>query len=224
MNLINYFIKLIEEINNHCNILNIIFYLKSIIIRAPLEALITVYLAEALVLLTPIVSDQGFNGELVIFMIVFAIVVAALACMVFAVIMVVVVLLWARYSVGKLLQGPADVAYLVINQSFMRVVRWTHIGGALCYVIAANIIAWSSQVKLQEMLKDDVNNRMLIVVGLYGLIAGIAWHLCGYVGDMRIHWKHIFNILEISDQTNLNTFGEIRVIKWRGYIGTYYAP
>lgn len=73
-------LKKYDDLKTYCNVGNLWFYIKTNIIRAPLEAAVSLYLVEILIILTDIFTDDVLDVGKIIFIILIPILLSTIIC------------------------------------------------------------------------------------------------------------------------------------------------
>jgi len=183
----------IATINEHCNISKLIYYVKTNIIRAPLEMAVTLYLAEALIILTDIFPVNPISVQDVIYIIFFPIVLSIVTCFIYSFVIALCVYLATCYVtkyIVVLTLGSPERQYKEINGIFRRVFFGMHFLGFSCYSVISIVVT----KQLSSFWGNTVCENWPLI--LFGIVFGFLWNLYGCVSDCRIDWSKIFIHLE----------------------------
>lgn len=199
-----------------CQFENLWYYVKTNIVRAPLEALLTLYLAEAWMIFTERFTHKMADASQTVYMIFFPLAVATAVCFVYSLGASLAVGIWAyfvqknyRTNAPPLAKEQLEDLYLKIDGSFAFVMRVIHIVGALCYGCLAYFIAINFKYNIYANI-PDMNNKFTLYIFVFGLVAGALWNFYGYHSDRRIDWSKVFIFLK---DTSISTSECIRELK-----------
>lgn len=193
---------------------NLWYYHKSNLVRAPLEALITIYLAElALMLSKWFVNRLSLNASQIIFMVFIPLLIALIVCLVYS----GAVILLINKELNKLINiiDISDIdanmitIYLQIEDKVKLIFRKVHVTGAACYLVVGILACLS----LSDKIFCEYNLNNMIIISLYCFYMGIVWNIYGYYSDRRIDWSKIFKNLNI----NISENADIQNIKYKYY-------
>lgn len=193
---------------------NLRYYHKSNLVRAPLEALITIYLAElALMLSKWFVNRLSLNASQIILMVFIPLLFALIVCLVYS----GVVILLINRELYKLINiidisdidANMNTIYFQIEDKVKSIFQKIHAAGATCY-LAVGILVYLS---LSNKIFCEYNLNNMIIISLYCFFMGIVWNVYGYYSDRRIDWSKIFKNLNI----NISQNADIQKIKYKYY-------
>ena len=209
--------KLIENfqlLDKECYFQNLLYYIKSNIIRAPLEMLSVLYLAALGVIFTTLVFRKSLESSQIVYMIFSPLAFSAVICISYSIIAAFIIFKWAYKAQLNITEKCGDEQptetkleeiYFSVDESFSEIMYWLHFGGILFY-LAGSIFIAEYLPKMHIMFGNDSFRKYLI---LFGLFSGIAWNIYGYQSDKRLDWSKIFKRLEtINISTNKNIHGQ----------------
>lgn len=184
------FYKWSNDVFKSCTIKNIWFYMKTNIIRAPLEASISLYLAEAWLLFT---KDFSINQETMlisdlVYIVFFPLAFSAAVCLVYSLIASIAVMSWVeKIKKDNLKNKDIIEQYFEIDSSFSKRMGLIHILGTLCYFIISLIVA------ISIMNTFSISYKVVLSLTIMGFFSGLMWNIYGYLSDRRIDWSKIFD-------------------------------
>ncbi len=214
----NYKISLINE---KCDLQNFVYYHKGNVIQAPLEALLTFYLAESLILFTNHFYSEVLS-DLTIFPLVFTpLIISLLTCIVYTVACIIKIshkLVDCLESIQEYIKNnKMKEAYMYTNDSFKRVFKTIHIWGTVLYTLVG--FGFSIYIVKNIRLKMD-NLLFIFLTTTFALFFGVFWNIAGYRGDQRIKWETIIKDLKIEDDVKKDIYykiyqGKYESFKWQ---------
>ena len=182
---------------------NLWYYICTNIVRAPLEALLSLYLAEAWMIFTPFFTTQSraVTAKETIYMIFFPLAIASAVCLVYSLGACLTVGIWAYFMQKNHLSNIENndsnhvekiVSYFYIDRIFGFVMGVVHVIGALCY---GGISFWVAFNFSNTIFMNDLafnHTKFILGVSIFGLALGTLWNIYGYHSDRRIDWSKIF--------------------------------
>lgn len=208
-----------DMLKTYCNIDNLWFYIKTNIIRAPLEAAVSLYLAEILIILTDIFTVEVLTIGKIILIILIPIFIGTILCLFY--------LSWVSKKILHCILGIivkyenedfTDIElYQYIDNTFLKGIFYSHIWGVLHYLaislLFACLIAYTNLISY-DYIDSDKKLLFIFVIVSFGTVFGALWNFYGYCSDSRIDWSKIFIPLT-NFQISKNK--EIRNKKYKAY-------
>lgn len=186
----------VSLISKRCIMKEFIHYHKGNVFQAPLEALLTFYLAEMIVfvsnlfVVTPLTSAQMLQ---VIFV---PLIFSALVCIVYSIAMILKIstrLFDCLQEIDKL-EGIIE-KYNAVDERFKDLFFRIHRLGAICYFLVSLFVSYFYLFVMNIDLK--VTPITLVVsITLFGSFFGVVWNYAGFNGDRRVEWSQL--LLEFS--------------------------
>lgn len=195
------------EIHQKCYINNVWFYHKTNLVRAPLEALITIYLLEFAMMFSDwFVGRQELSAPKILLMVFIPLILASVVCLVYS----GGVILYVNRNITRLIKmfegakkrNMVEI-YTKIEKEASNFFFVVHLTGTLCYLGSSTILYFV--IKASIFGGGNLNNFIIIV--MYGFLMGLAWNVYGYYSDKRIDWSKIYKDmnLNISDEVKIKS-------------------
>lgn len=211
------------NIHENCYVNNLQFYHKSNLIRAPLEALITIYLAEVAMMFSKWFVDKvKLTSPQIALMIFIPLLFALVVCLLYSggVILLVnrkIYKLTEEFDNGTPRRTNISISqlYIEINEDVKKTFRLIHVIGGACYLIVGII----TSALFSNRIFTGFSLWNTIILSVYALLMGVIWNIYGYYSDNRIDWSKIYKGLIIDIAYN----SEIKQEKYKSYRRSVYG-
>jgi len=189
----------LKKINQKCNIGAVYSYCKVNFIQALLEAALTVFLLESLLIYSEYFSDT-INLEMHGGIFLLPITLAAIIWLGF--ILRITWIILEKFASDS----RCNQSYEIIQSDFKSLFKNVHIAGFLCYTLTSllTLILIYCAIKPNEFHK-------LVLLQLSSMMFGALWNIRGYWGDQRLDWEKLFKSETIVDSIDEN----IRAMKFK---------
>ena len=193
--------KLIHErstkLQEHCEVFNLRFYILTNMFRAPVEALLSLYLVLIWIIFKEGLLHQDPSGTDFLQIIFVPLTLAALVCGFFNLITAGLVKRWVRKMIEKYgkekLKSFEDMerVYIGIDDSFSKEMIKLHVIGVIFYVLVSAFVAF----RFNRWLPMK-GNQVICYIIILGFLCGVLWNIQGWLSDRRVDWCKIFNFLK----------------------------
>jgi hypothetical protein len=185
------------------------FYKFSNTFRAPVEALVTLYLVTFVIIFKDGILCSNPPNSTLIRMILVSFGIALAVCAAYTMAVIIGVNLWSSYVV-KHKDGKCK-SYMKVHKSFSRIMLGVHLVGWLCYI---GVSLWIARLYSYFELSVVYGVPLDTYLALWGTAFGFLWNVNGFFSDMRIDWGVIFNFL---DNKSIKKDKEIGKMKLKYY-------
>ena len=201
------FLENLQDLNKECYLQNLLFYIKSNIIRAPLEMLSVLYLAALGVIFTTLIFEEKLSSPQIVYMIFSPLAFSAIICILYSIGAAIFILKWAYKKQKEItekfnnasLEIKLEEMYFAVDKSFSTIMFYLHFAGVFLYFVSSLFIA-EYLPRIDTRFSNDSFRTYLIA---FGFFSGITWNIYGYQSDKRLDWSKIFKRLkEINVSTN----------------------
>lgn len=185
----------LKRLNEDCYINNIFYYHKTNLIRAPLEAAITLYVSEFYILFTNIFNNttssslaQSINTKQMIIIILIPLIYALFLCTFYSVYLIKKI---NKYFINN--ESLENLKYEIIDNVFAKCAFKIHIVGTFSYLLSAFLLTYCYYIVCNDVL--IINSHFfvkLIAIVTFGLISGFLWNIMGYCSDRSIDWSRVY--------------------------------
>ncbi|SHN83531.1 hypothetical protein [Desulfitobacterium chlororespirans] len=196
----------ISLISKKCSLRDIIYYHKGNVIQAPLEALLTFYLAEMIMFVSDLFVREPLSNEQMLQVIIVPLIFSALVCIVYSIAAILKISSRLFECIKEIDTseriGNKKIYDQVDNRFkdlFFKIHRW----GAICYFLVSVTVACYCVYGIGINLKVP-SIVFIIAVTIFGSIFGLCWNYAGFNGDRRVDWSLIilsFNRINIRQRS-----------------------
>ena len=195
------YVKMITDLYSRCNVSNLFNYHKGNITQAPLEALLTYYTAQSVVLLTGTFIRPDTDLVTALRYIIVPLIIGVVVCTLFLILASCSITKKLYYSLLEYEKQSGIELYKSIDKKLKGTFIYCQIGGILAYLIVAGVA--SSYYSISGYFIDSTLG-IFVCVGI-GFISGVIWNTLGYYGNRLIDWRKIVKPLaSMKIETNDN--------------------
>lgn len=187
-----------KVIESQCNMENIKFLVKLNIIQAPLEAALSLYLIEGILIFSKIYSDNIFESYTILVLIFFPFLGATVVLVIYSIGINCYLLKNIHYLAIKL-KNIDSLRYIEADKTMKKAIKNIHFCGFICYTVSSIAIAFFYVWFLNKNEGDGNSNNLYFLIIIIGGIIGALWNVLGYWGDNKVDWSLVLiNLNQIT--------------------------
>ncbi|MBE5988706.1 hypothetical protein BXY41_12149 [Lacrimispora xylanisolvens] len=187
-----------EYIKQNCNMKSINFIVRLNLIQAPLEAAISLFVIEGVLIYSNLFSQSNFDTNVILIMIFFPILISLLIYLLYS-IFINGYLLKSIYECACYIKNVNYLKYEIVDNYMKKTSAIIHFVGLISYMLVSVFCAYIFTYFLRYYGMN--NSYYIAIIVATGCLIGALWNILGYWGDNKIDWSLVFNDLETINQS-----------------------
>lgn len=175
-----------RSISTYLNLDALLYYHKGNFIQAHLEALVTFYFSEVIIIFLFI--EKSVDANLMMYITFVPLFLCFIVCIGYTftlskIVTMKLLKLVRIYAQENSVCSNLSDLYRKIDKGMKKTFFWIHVSGTFCYTVVATVSSFAFVHEAQ------VNNSLPLIITVLGLAIGSAWNILGYNGDRIVDWS-----------------------------------